>query len=495
MRSWAVKCGRWLLLGGMLLSSRSLLAQAAWEYSPYDVRLWVAAQPQVELPPAAIDSLSRDLAARGEAVFGSVWSVRASAAPASLRADLLAGANLTGERLKLSAPDLLAADKLIVVSLAPSDLGWEVSAREMDLRTRLWSDATRRDAANIELLPHTAWDAAAACFTPLARIERVEGPQVVARLRAGGLIVDPASRAWIEPEMVLRPIIRRNDRAGEPLPKGGIQQVPWTLLSVRQRIDSLLTCELFSGYRAAIPSRGGVRTDRLALLVRPRYPATRLVLQSRAKPPQPLTGYEVHSREPSGTETQLIGVTDWRGSLEIPAGDNALRVFLVKNGNQLLARLPIVPGQAPQLDAPLPDDDLRLQAEGAVTALYSRALDLVARREILAARIRSRLKERKFDEAQVLLDDFRQLETRIDLGRALDTIQQAGRGGDKLTQARIDKLFAEARKVLLLKPLADDMVNTLAAELAKATAAATPAATPMPAPATSAATPAPTAPR
>jgi hypothetical protein len=351
-------------------------------------------------------------------------------------------------------------------------MGWTITAHELDVRARQWGPVVRREAASLEALPMAAWDAIAAVFTPVARIETVEGPAVTARVRAGGLIIHPESPALVDAGAVLRAVIRRNDRSGEPA-KGGIQPIPWTLLEVTERRDALLTCQMHSGYRAAIPTRGGVRTDRLALVVRPQFPATKLVLQSRTVPPHPLTGYQVYAKAAADAETEPVGATDWRGAIELPAGDGSLKIFIIKSGNQLLARLPLVPGQAEQLAAPLSDDDIRLQAEGAVAALTSRALDLVARREILAIRFRARIKERKFDEAQALLEEFRKLETRIDLGRALDAEQQQLRGADKLTQSRVDKLLAEARKLLLLKPLADDLVNSLAAELAKAKAEAT----------------------
>jgi len=128
----------------------------------------------------------------------------------------------------------------------------------------------------------------------------------------------------------------------------------------------------------------------------------------------------------------------------------------------------MIAGQDERLVADLMDDDGRLQAEGAVAAFYSRALDLVARREILAARFRTRLKEGKFDEAQALLDQFRRLESRADLSRSFDEMQQAVTASDRLTQQRIGKLFDDARRLLTVKGLSDDVINTLAAELTKA---------------------------
>src|SRR5207248_1118699 len=164
-------------------------------------------------------------------------------------------------------------------------------------------------------------------------------------------------------------------------------------------------------------------------------------------------------------ETQLLGVTDAHGSLLLPHGEVSLETLLIKSGKQLLVRLPLVPGQAETMTAKIADDDGRLAAEGLIAALSSRALDLVARREILAARIRARVKDGKHEEAQRLLDDFRRLETRAELNRDLDRYRQQISSSDKLTQARIDRLFTDAQKLLLLKPLSDDLLAQLTREL------------------------------
>ena len=55
-----------------------------------------------------------------------------------------------------------------------------------------------------------------------------------------------------------------------------------------------------------------------------------------------MTGYEVFVKGIEDKPTELLGVTDWRGSIEVPRGDVPVRTLYVKNGNQLLARLPLV---------------------------------------------------------------------------------------------------------------------------------------------------------
>jgi hypothetical protein len=147
-----------------------------------------------------------------------------------------------------------------------------------------------------------------------------------------------------------------------------------------------------------------------------------------------------------------------------------VETYIIRSGKQLLARLPIVPGAEEELIAHVIDDDPRLAAEGIVSALSSRALDLVARREILAARIRARLKDGKAEAAQVLLDEFRKLATRADLSRDFDRQRQQISSPDKVTQGRIERVFNEGQKLLLLKPLSDELLAQLTREVTAARA-------------------------
>jgi hypothetical protein len=441
--------------------------QAAWEYAPYQVRIQLALAPAPQLTPALMDSLGQAAAARADAVLGAIWQVEASAAPSSLHDALLYDMPyLTADSISAAAPsEDLAADKLYLAAIAYVDGSYQIAVREFDCRTRQLGPLNLRVADAPAGLAPALWDAVVASFTPLARIERVEEKQVVARLRAGGLAVDATSPALVEPGMVMRPIIRRADRSGQPM-KGGVQEVPWTVLAVDARRDSILECTIYSGYRAPIPARASARIERLALLVRPRTESTRLVLKARDNPEKPLAEYEVHAKAPTEEQPQLIGLTDMQGGLDLPRAEGGLQILYIRSGKQLLARLPILPGQAETIVASITDDDRRLEAEGFLAALSSRALDLVARREILAARFRARLKEGKLAEAQQLLDAFRKLESRADLNRDLNQYRQRAVAGDKLTQQRIDKLFADAQQMLLLRPLSDELLAQLTRELA-----------------------------
>jgi hypothetical protein len=442
-------------------------AQAAWEFSPYDVKVWFAAEPLPELGSGFQARLAATLKERAEAVFPAAWRLTATVVPPSIRPAMLTRLEaITAVEVKAAESQALAVDKIFLVAIRSEGNAYDVTVREVDGRTRQSGPPIRRAAPQRESIPLAAWDAIVDSFAPLVRIESVDPQtrQVGARLRAGGLILDPASPALIQPGDVLKPVIRRNDKNGEPA-KNGIQAVEWTLLVVSERVESLLHCQLQSGYRMPIPVRGGTRTERLAYLAKTRYPSTRIVLTARSDETRRLSGYEVFVKGQGNDQTELLGVTDWQGAVELPRADVRFRLLYVRNGGQLLARLPVAPGFERELVAATVEDDSRLQAEGFVLALQGRTMDLVARREILALLIRSKIKEKKVEEARALLERFRKLETRADLIRDLDAQLDLVKSADPITQKRIDKLFGDARDMLQNKHLDPGIVNQLEREL------------------------------
>ncbi|WP_425619186.1 hypothetical protein NA78x_002923 [Anatilimnocola sp. NA78] len=490
---------RWTLLLALFLlftvSHRDCYGQAAWEFLPYQVRVWVALPDDPTWQAAQFEQLRATLAGRAEATFGPLWSTEVLTAPPAIAGDLrLRMADLTVAQVQAAA-SLQGIDKIYLVGVNDIDGTLHLQVREFDARARQFGMILDRETLQREALPWVMWDAIARAFTPIAKVERVDGKTIVARIRASGLITTEESPAWIRPGAVLRPVIRRNDRAGEPI-KGGISTVPWTLMEVKEQNGSLLTCKLNTGYASPIPAKANARTERLALLVQPQFPSTVLHLSARDASKTPLTGYEVW-RKTSETDGELLGATDWRGNIELPAAKaSALETLLIKSGGQLLARLPMVPGQQATMDAFVVNDDGRLQAEGFIIALQSKIMDVEARRQITAARIRSKIKEDKLDEARQLLDQFRSYETRSDLNRLID--QQNIKSVDPTTQKRIEKLFSDARG-LLQKFISPELAITLQREVqnGKVATAAPPATTSATAPAATtpaAATPATPAP-
>jgi hypothetical protein len=273
------------------------------------------------------------------------------------------------------------------------------------------------------------------------------------RIRSGGLVGDEHSPSAIRAGDVLQPVIRRNDRRGDAKPNG-IQVLDRTYLLVRQPQEYFLDCDVYSASRNPLVGRSSPAVERVALRVRPHGSHTMLQLVDRDDAHVPLEGYEVWSRKPTAdgdTESNpsvRLGLTDWRGMIEVERSDLLLRLIYVKNGAHLVARIPVVPGYRPLETVPLASDDKRLEAEAFVKGMESTVMDLVARREILAARIRRRLAEGKRDEARALLDEIKSFQTKEDLEMMLASRQSALASPDKRQQQRIDQLLTGTRSLL-----------------------------------------------
>jgi hypothetical protein len=418
--------------------------------------------------------LSETIRRRADIEVGAPWSASVAAPPEALWAAVAFDIeDVSAEDIQQAAETALADDKIILLAVAGTPWDTTLKVRELDCRTRRFGPLVERRVRNPSEYAMAAFEAVREAFTPITRIELGQGKTAVVRVRAGGLILEPNSPAHIETADVLLPILRTNDRYGKPMP-GRISEIPWTLLQVTARSrdnPSVLNCSIHSGMRSPIRGRVSARRQRFAMLLRPAGECTDLVVEGRARqrdevPPR-LAGLEIYSKIPpveppqeKGPEEEqleekrnppeFLGYTDWRGKLRIPpTKDGEMRLLYVKNGGQLLARLPIVPGASPMQLAQVPDDNPRLQAEGQIRGLSGEIMDLVAQRQILAIRIRKRIEEGKLDEAEDLLDDFRSLKTRSDMQKSLDQQRQRQLPSPySSVQTRIDQLYGETRSML-----------------------------------------------
>jgi hypothetical protein len=490
-------------------------AQQPWEYSPYRVRLWIAVQPSPFLSLGIQEEIRDTISARADLEFGAAWTLTQAPVPDALFADVAFGLDdITVDEIVQVEEAAFKDDKLLLLNVAANAREYVLQAREIDCRTYGIGPLLERSVRNPQILARTAFDTVADAFSPVTRIEGGEGKTAVVRLRAGGLLQSEDSRAYIGRGDVLVPIIRNNDRYGKP---DKIEEIPWTLLQVTGRNrnnTSILDCNVYSGMRSPIRKRVSARKERYALKARVVHEATQLVIEMRMRQPDEeaprLGGMEIYSKTPvpeppvesSAEERQAeerqnppeyLGLTDWRGELRVPPGPAPCRILYIKNGGQLLARLPMVPGREAVQIAQVPDDAPRLQAEGYIKGVNGQIMDLVAQRQIMAAIIRRRIAQDRLGEADELLGELQSLPTRKEVQQKIDQ-QQANQLSSpyQTVQARIDKLYGDTR-TSLGKYLDPDLGNRLLQEVQqaesqpqtpkpKASAASTPAKSPPPTP-------------
>lgn len=358
---------------------------------------------------------------------------------------------------QLVAETIETSDKVFIVHVETASIPWTVSVVELDCLMRHFSVVHRRTVASPNLLVSVMGQAITEVFAPLVRIEDA-GPKTAKGLvRAFGLITAEKSPALVAKDDFFVPMTRKNDRNGDPVQIGPLD---WAYLHVKEVDGAKLDMDYHAGKSGGLQGRQNKRTFRTATRVRPFDDATTIRLHAQRNPSASLVGYEIYERGLSSTEMKFVGRTDWDGRITIPKSDLAMRLLYVKNGGAVLARLPLVPGQSKLEVADLIGDDQRLRAEAYIRGTQNMIVDLVAIRQLFAARIRMRLEAGDLNEAKNLLEALRGEPTyekiAADMGRKL--LQLKGRNSGE--QAKIDRMFAQTRE-MLVKNISPGLIREL----------------------------------
>ena len=440
----------------LLLTAPTVGVENQWDISPYDVRVWIAVDPSPEVG-AWRDRLPAQLVEELGLTCGAGWQITATSAPEGIDRLIVDLENVTSASIAEHDAQVWKADKLFLVRLDGTSSQKRLTVCEVDCTTQQvgppLTGNVMRDERLDEALANTILDA----FSPIALIGRAQDKSAVIRMRAGMLDVQRRTPIIPADGTMMQIVLRKSDRHGNLLPNG-IEVMPWTVLLVTppspddasqsELAPGVIHCQIVSGLRNPIRSRGSRRVERFALAVRPRHDHSVIELNKRGESSTKLAGYDLYQRLPGEKTTTWVGRSDWRGQLRIERDEHPLKTFYVKNGGRLLARLPIVVGVDAHVTAELTDDNLRLEAEGFLRGLQEEFVDLVARRKVLAMRVQRRIDDGKLDAAEKLIDELRELQTKQDLERRIRERQATFQTRDKTQQERINRLFRDTRNLL-----------------------------------------------
>ena len=386
----------------------------------------------------------------------------------------------------LVAEDVEDHDKIFVVRIDSEVVPMTVEVVELDCLMRVFSPIIRRSSIDHANLPAVVGQGIIDAFGPLVRIEDAGAKNAWGLVRAAGLIVDnqksngskPASTDAAEtvksqgnPAMIregefLQPMVRKNDRNGNPI---AIGPIPWAYLHVVKVEGARVDMELYAGRVGGIQGRKNGRTFRMAVRTRPVSENSIIRLHAQGNAKEPLIGYEVYEKELKSIDMTMVGRTNWDGKIVIEKSDAPMRLLYVKNGGAVLARLPIVPGLYPVEVADLVGDDQRLRAEAYIRGTQNAIVDLIAIRTLFAARIRLRMEKGQMDEAKDLLNSLKNEPSydviANDMGKKVTQIK----GRNPSEQKKIDFMFAQTREMLVAN-INGKLILDLEAEVAKAEA-------------------------
>ena len=419
--------------------------QESWDVSPYRIKLWLVVEHSAGLSQQSQERIAKRVESRSRGLVGAPWRLEASVVGQAQRAFVLQqfeqpdATTLFADNL-----ELLDSDKLVLARLRQSPRGLEVTTFELDSRTRVWGNPITRPIQSVAVIADRVVQSVIAGFSPIAQIENMVDKKLRVRLRAARLALDPNSPALVRSGDVMQPISRYNDRSGKPV-KDGIRPMSWTVLEVDAMEDSFATCTVHSGFSRPFAGKKSRRIERVALLVRPKGVQTVVALTSR-EDRSPLSGYSVYEKQDE--ETKLLGETDWRGQLAIANQDDGIRTIYVRSGSRTLAKLPLIPGATEKLEAALTNDRRRSEVEGFLIGVQDDLVDLVVRREVLAASIEQAIKDDDIQKASEKLAELQSLETKADVDRRVTQFRQQQGTFDLKTQGQVDRLFAETEKLL-----------------------------------------------
>jgi hypothetical protein len=445
-----------ILIASTRFASNAQAAMGGWDYQPdrihallvIDVPGGLAEQWTVELP----EYLERRVAT----ALAPVWEFDIKLAAGAERAQVLNNLRAAEPAKPSDMPK--EKDKLLLLFVQSQADGFKLCAREYDQYIERWGAVIERECRQTSTVPEQLFTLAWQTVSPLAQLEfDAKENRLTLKPRGGALPRSAEAPPWAKPGDVFLPLVRRTSRTGQILEKGGISAIPWTYVEAVEVKDKPLEYHFQSGSRRPFMARRQSRVEQLAVGVRTDSAPTTLRLHARKDEKKPLVGYEVLAQT-AGVETPTqVGLSDNAGRVIVPPGKSHIEMLLVKHGGQLLAKLPVVPGATSTINVPLPDDDARLAAEARLAAIREDLIDVVARRNILIARVRQKIKKQDYKGAQELLQTLDDLQGKPQFNLKLTEAARQLRSNDPMMQRRIDQLFQQTQtltsKFLDLKPI------------------------------------------
>ncbi|MEJ5340707.1 MAG: hypothetical protein WHT09_03990 [Thermogutta sp.] len=388
------------------------------------------------------------LAERLASEQGPAW--RVSVAPPSFQDRAILRAALRRD-LNFDPPTswrkLALRDKVAVVAVRRSGLGWHILARDWDVRVERLGPLVEKTVPTWSDVPEAAAESVRQALVPVARIRLVEQQAVRLDLQ-GSLLM--AERPTLPGRLFLT-LARYEDRDGNAR---AVVPLPWTILQSPEgppAEDGSVSCQVISGLKNPLSARRRGRVQLLAWAVTPQVRPVTISLKNRQAPQNPLVGYEVLAQPGGEGSPQVLGRTDFAGQVEVPAqAPPGWKLLWVRHGRRVLAKVPLVDGSNEFTELALPDDDPRLLAEGYLMSVQDQLVDLVTLRSVLIARLRARIANGDWDQAIRLRDQLLQLKSREIFSSELTQQQQRLLCPDPVGQKQIDKMFEETRRLVNL---------------------------------------------
>jgi hypothetical protein len=471
------QCGLVALVCLILTCCTSALAaaEAPIESRPYRVRVQVGFGSGPQFDDHFRRTVLREIAEGIERYVGELWQAEVSEELGQVFSSLAALKRLEASALPPDAFDD-ELQKVYLLHVGASGAAFRSTGREWDLQLRQLGPLATGAVCDSREVAESLLALLNDLFRPVAEIERSRSGTNT--LRAWGGRFHPPDARW------------------EPLPSGKtfevfycyldkgqaierIQQVPWTyVVAEHDAVRGQSDCAVTSGLRVSLGARRH-RIQTVALGINGLSAGTKLTLVTRPPARKLLAGVEVElspvpnpardpeqslpeqpDNNPPDQEPQSVKpprlVADRNGFVFVSASavtDGRPIWLLVHSGPVLLARVPFVPGSHSSATLELPDDSLRLQAEGDIALVQARLVDTVARRAVLMALAKNRAKASQWEAMDAALKELQETRQASSFAAEISAIRisavKAARARrDKSTEQRVSKLCSETLELV-----------------------------------------------
>lgn len=321
----------------------------------------------------------------------------------------------------------------------------------------------------------TAWE----LFRPRGHWQKVDDGHARLQIQAAGLGADSALPPLIEPGESFVPwiVLRKRDQSVD-------RTVPqlWTYLIADKLQEGRGDARIASGLRNPLSLKPRGRVEFIAVAARPQWNETTITFRRQSSPPEVLAAHETlwqadqFPRDETNPPPVHRQLTNRFGTVTLSRDPTSRLGWLsISSGRQLLARLPVVPGEEHQREVLLTDDRLRLQVEGQLQLVESDLVSFVATRTALMAITRAAAKKSEWENVDARLKQLNALPTPQSFADRVSAIRVNATAGarkqkDRTAEQRIARM-ADDTLELVTRYLNDDKLTVLKEEVAELRAA------------------------
>ncbi len=418
-----------------------------WKLSPYKVHVAFALDDLARPEPTLAGAIAKNINERVEALLVPLWQFElVEAADPPTRRQCLHMEEIAWDKLPT---ELKSFDKLLWLGVESRPAGFVLTCREFDIYTHRWGPPHQQVVQQASFLPEAAFHLLLQAFSPIAMVEPLPNDDKHVRLvfRGSKLPKQTTDDALVTPGELLRPLLRRTDRSGK-LAANGIVEVPYTYLVTAAPKEEGWLADVYTGTRRPFAAERRARIDQIAVAERMAPGPTDVRFHARIDKKQGLANYQVFLLQEDGTEKQL-GLTDRDGVISVPPGPKPISTIMLRSDAQLLAKAPIPAGAPAAIEIPVADSLARLRAQAEAQVVREQLVDVVARRNLMMARIKALLKKGKGKDAADLMEQLDALPSASVFNRNIDiAAKRIPAGKDPSVQKSIDRLFTNTRELL-----------------------------------------------